>query len=122
MTQQLSKYTTLANVSSSGSGTFNYYLDMDGYKYVTFQSAHTAGSGTVTMTFEATTENNVASGSATYVDVGSKYLGAASLVNTSGSVLDFTTPINFRWIKVKIVCDAGGSAASGWKITAKQNM
>lgn len=112
---------TLADVTNETSATNFYYLDMDGYRYFSFQveTSGTTPVDTLTVTIEATNQDDgTAAASCTYQDVTSALFGVASWVDTDlFAICD--TPCPFKYVRIKTVT-AGGSNDADYTIYAKR--
>lgn len=99
---------TLADVTNETDGTFNFFVDMDGYKHFSLQSILSGGSGTVTLTILASNQDDgTAAASATYIDVTNLLFGVA---NTTASAMWLAdTVMSFKFLDIRIVAATGGS-------------
>lgn len=110
---------TLANVTNGVDGTYNYYVDMDGYRNFALQTTLNGGSGTATMTIEATLQDDgTAAASCTYVDVTTALFGAASYTASAYHIVD--TPVSIKYLKVKIVAATGAADDADWTLYFKK--
>ena len=103
-----------AGTGSSGSGTFNYYFDMEGFKYFTVQIENTTAGSANTYTFEGSAMN-AGTGSATFQDMTSALFGVANVTDDTMWVND--TPVPLKWGKVKVVHSGTGGA---WNVYVKK--
>ena len=110
---------TLAAVTNGTDATYYYYFDMNGFKYFALQSTLNGGSGTVTLTAEATIQNDgTAPASCTYVDVTNDLFGVAS---TTASDMWVADEVNaFKYVRVKVVASTGGANDGDWTIYLKK--
>ena len=110
---------TLADVTNGADGTYNYYVDMDGYKSFSLQSTLSGGSGTATLTVEATNQDDgTAAASCTYIDVTNTLFGVASTTASSFWFAD-TAPL-MKYLKVKVVANTGGADDADWTLYLKK--
>jgi len=100
--------TTLIDVTNETDATTNYYFDMDGYKTFALQMTLSGGSGTMTVTVEASVQDDgTAAASCTYIDVTSDWFGSASF--TASALLERDVAAAVKYVKVKTVSSTGGS-------------
>jgi len=110
---------TLADVTNGTDGTYSYYVDMDGYKNFALQTTLNGGSGTATMTIEATAQDDgTAAASCTYVDVTTALFGAASYTASGYHIVD--TPVSIKYLKVQIVAATGAADDADWTLYFKK--
>jgi len=110
---------TLAAVTNGTDATYAYYVDMDGYRNFALQTTLSGGSGTCTMTVEATLQDDgTAAASCTYVDVTTALFGAASYTASGYHAVD--TPVPIKYLKVKIVASTGGANDADWTLYFKK--
>jgi hypothetical protein len=98
-------------------GTFEYYIDMFGYRKLYSQLKITPGSGSVTVKFWASArDDGTAASLVDYIDVTNLAYGAASF--TTDSFL--ADPVEFfsgaKWVKIEVVAATGGANDSSWII------
>lgn len=112
---------TLADVTNGTDDTYYYYLDMDGYRDLALQLIIDGGSGSVTVTVEATVQDDgTAQASCDYQDVTNAWFGAANftasaiLLNTNYSALIA------KYVRVKVVANTGGANDGDWTIFGKR--
>lgn len=110
---------TLADVTNGTDGTYYYYVDMDGYRYLSYQIELDGGSGTVTATVEMTNQDDgTAQASCTYQDVTQGLYGSASF--TASNYLFNDTVILAKYARIKIVASTGGANDADWTIYSKK--
>jgi len=120
---------TLADVTNATDGTFNYYFDMNGFRYFTLQIALTqdAGAGAGDVYCYATVQDDgTAPGSCTYQDVTNALFGvssvhtqnAATQVLTASDMWVADTPNGFKYVNVKVITTTGNT--SDWTIYLKK--
>jgi hypothetical protein len=112
---------TPAGVTGQTNGTFEYYLDMAGYKYLAVQWDETAGAaGDNTLTVEvAVQDDGTDTDSCTYHDVTNDVYGVANL--TADGVLHPTKPLVCKYAKITVVrANDGGNNDGAWTIWAKR--
>lgn len=110
---------TLAAVTNGTDGTYYYYVDMDGYKYFSSQLELSGGSGTCTVTVEATNQDDgTAPSSCTYQDVTNGLFGVASY--TASNFLIADTAQSFKYIRYKVVASTGGANDADWTLYHKK--
>ena len=110
---------TLAAVTNGTDATYSYYVDMDGYRNFALQTTLSGGSGTATMTVEATLQDDgTAAASCAYVDVTTALFGAASYTASGYHAVD--TPVPIKYLKVKIVASTGGANDADWTLYFKK--
>jgi hypothetical protein len=107
---------TLVDATGITDGTVVYPsagIDFKGYKYGGFQIELTCTSGTVTLTVEASWQDDDTDGaSVEYRDVTNELFGISSLVASAGTVTEeliIDTPFTPRFIRIKIVYNTGGN-------------
>jgi hypothetical protein len=112
---------TLASVTNGTDDTYYYYTDMDGFRDLALQLVLDGGSGTVTVTVEATEQDDgTAPASCSYQDVTNAWFGAANftasaiLLNTNYSALIA------KYVRVKVVANTGGADDGDWTIFGKR--
>lgn len=115
----------IASVTNATDGTYPYYIDMDTFKKVGFQISADGGSGTVTVTIEATMQDDgTAPASCTYEDVTLSLFNAASFVTTTAdiySLIDNSEVLSlYKYVKIKVVADTTGANDADWTIRSKK--
>ena len=112
---------TLADVTDGTDGTYYYYVDMDSYRKCGFQLVLDGGSGTVTVTIEATLQDDgTAMSSCTYVDVTSDVFGSASFT-ASDILVDNAEALSVaKYVRVKVVANTSGADDADWTIYHKR--
>ena len=110
---------TLAAVTNGADGTYYYYFDMNSFRYFAIQSTLNGGSGTATMTCEATIQDDgTAPASCTYIDVTNDLFGVAS---TTASDMWVADEVNaFKYVRVKIVAATGAADDADWTLYLKK--
>jgi hypothetical protein len=110
---------TLVENATETDATTYYYVDMNGYKNFSAQLEVTAGSGSMTVTLEATNQDDgIAAASCTYQDVTSALFSVASATTDSFWVSD--TPTAFKYLRYKTVSSTGGANDAGITIYHKK--
>lgn len=105
---------TLAAVTNGADDTYYYYLEMDEFRYAVIQAILSGGSGTVTVTVEATVDPNTTLASANWEDITSSFFGVANITATGMFVID--TPVAFKAIRVKVVASTGDADDADWTL------
>lgn len=110
---------TLADVTDGADETYYYYFTAAGYDLSFLRGIIGAGSGSVTVTLEATfsaAANATAAESLTdYVDVTNLITGSASYTASFiKSCSNLLAP--FTWARIKVVANTGGANDGDWKI------
>jgi len=110
---------TLADVTNGADGTYYYYFDMDGYKFWATQATLNGGSGTCTVTIEATIQDDsTAPASCTYIDVTNDLFGVASI--TASNILAADTPQAYKYVRVKVVAATAAADDADWTLYNKK--
>jgi len=110
---------TLADVTDGTDGTYYYYMDMDGYRSFSLQMELSGGSGTCTVTIEATNQDDdTVAASCTYQDVTNALFGAATF--TASNFLIADTAVAFKYVRVKVVAATGASDDADWTLYSKK--
>lgn len=109
---------TLADVTNSPNGTYAYYLDMAGAKYIGVQFEKTGGVDSATLTLEATVQDDGTAAAAitSWQDVTTTFTGAANY--TSDAILLMDTPVAIKYLKVQVIT-AGGNNDADYAIYSK---
>jgi hypothetical protein len=110
----------IADSTNTVDGTYYYYVDMDTFSEHGTQLYIDSGSGSVTVTIEATLQDDgTAPESCTYVDVSSLW-GSASW--TASDILVDGDKISgqFKYIRYKVIADTTSADDSSHKITIKK--
>ena len=107
----------LADVTNGADGTYYYYLDMRQHKLGTIQCTLNGGSGSVTVTVEASVEEGADNTALNYQDVTLAFFGVASV--TSSSMFFIRDPSAISWLRVKVVAATGAADDADWKVDAK---
>lgn len=115
------EYSTLVTVTNGTDGTYYYYIPMASYMRLDMQLILSGGSGTVTVTTEASIQNDgTAPASLSYLDVTNMAYGAASFT-ASAMLVDNTQFFGaFSYVRVKVVAATGGSNDGDWTIYMKK--
>ena len=102
---------TLADVTNETNATTNRFIDMDGFRNLGIQFEKTGGADTVTLTLEATIQDDgTAAASITdFIDVTTDLTGSASFTTDQMILID--TPLPIKYLKVKTVSTGGGNDA-----------
>lgn len=115
---------TLADVTNDTDGTDSYYITNDGFSINGFHMVLDNGSGTVTVTIEASMQDDgTAASSAAYVDVTQAVFGQASFTGADSPayiVDDVGMLATAKFIKVKVVTSTGGSNDADFTIYHKR--
>jgi len=111
---------TLAGVTNGADGTYNYYIDMDGYKFFSLDMDISGGSGTCTIKVYASNQDDgTAVGSiGLWHDVTNDWFGAASF--TADDYLEKDTPISAKYLKIEVVAATGAADDADWDLYAKK--
>jgi len=118
---------TLVDETDGADDTYYYYIDMSGYRGLNLQGVIDGGSGTCTVTIEATLQDDgTAADSCTYKDVtqyGFEDIldGTANASYTDDFYLSKKEILNAKYIRVKVVADTSGSDDADWAIYVKRN-
>lgn len=108
---------TLADVTNGADGTYSYYWDCDTYPLWVLQGDLDGGSGTVTVTFEASAQDT-AQGSAFYTDETLEDFGVASA--TADFCWKCDTPTAYKWGKAKVVANTTGADDADWALYLRE--
>lgn len=112
---------TLVEVTNGTDGTYYYYVDMDSYKNSGYQLELSGGSGSVTVTFDGSMQDDGTSEvSVAYQDVTMAAWSAASF--TSDDILvDGAGVLGCcKWVRIKVVASTGGANDADWSIYHKR--
>ena len=110
---------TLAAVTNGADDTYYYYWDMDGFKYFALQATLSGGSGTCTVTVEATIQDDgTAPASCTYVDVTNDLFTVASITASDMLIADTVNP--FKYVRTKVVAATGAADDADWTLYLKK--
>lgn len=114
------EFSTLAAVTNGTDGTYYYYIPMAAYTRLDLQAVISGGSGTVTLTVEASIQNDgTAPASLTYADVTNQAYGSASFTATQMLVDNSQFFGSFSYVRVKVVA-ASGANDGDWTIYMKK--
>lgn len=108
---------TVAEVTNGADGTYLYYLDLETFDAVGLQLLLNGGSGTVTVTVEASLQDATTGALATnYVDITNTMFGAASY--TASAILFDSAELAsvIKWLKIKVVAATTGANDADWSI------
>jgi hypothetical protein len=102
-------WTPLADVTNETNATNYYYFPMRGYKYFGIEFIKVGGADVITVTVEATFDNDssVAYTSYTYQDITNARWGVASVTSTTQFNSD--TPYCPTYVRVKTVTSGGAN-------------
>lgn len=106
------------------SGTY-YYIDLDGYRYLSLHGELSGGSGTITATVELSVQDDgTVPASCAYQDV-TQYgfdnmLGAAAAAYNADFVLAKKDVLNGKYVRLKIQSSTGGANDGDWTIYSKK--
>ncbi len=107
----------LVEVVNGTDGTYYYYIDMLGYTRLGLDLILNGGSGTVTVTVEATRQDDgTVKESCTYYDVTNAAYGAASYTASSSLSDSAQFFADKRWVRVKVVASTGGANDGDWTV------
>lgn len=101
----------IANAIDVAPGTYSYYIDMNGWKYLglfVIFGANTTG------TIWVSGEFNAISSSANYVDMTNYLTQANTLPANDKHVINIDTPLPFRWVKVSVIAADTTNSHSIW--------
>jgi hypothetical protein len=113
---------TLADVTNGDDGTYNYYLDMNGYKELGAQLILDGGTGSVFVTLKGTIQDDgTAPESCVYQDISSLY-GETNWTDDSVLVDGDKIAGQFKYINFEVIADTGSPAANDadWTIYTKR--
>ena len=115
---------TLADVTNGADATYDYYVDMAGYRQAIFQLALDCAAITVTATCWGTVQDDgTAPAACAYQDVTNDLFGVASLVAAAAPIEDIwaadTGAAGFKYMRIRIVAATGG-ATGDWTIYHKR--
>ena len=111
---------TLANVTagSASDGTYEYYVDMHNFRFLTLQFDWTPGSGSVTLTVEGTTQDDgTQPENCSYQDITNEFFGVSS--DSGDTVYVFEEPVTLKYIKLKVAVSSS-DASTAWQAYAKK--
>jgi len=112
---------TIVEVTNGTDGTYNYYVDMDGYRKAGFQFELSGGSGTVTVKLYGTLQDDgTVDSSCTYQDITNDVFGVASITADDIWVDDAGKLGLFKYLKIEVVASTGGSNDADWTVFAKK--
>lgn len=111
---------TLADITNGADDTYYYYIQMSTFRKLGLQLDLAGGSGTVTVTVEATLEDGADITALTYIDVTNDVFGAASytadaILGDNAEKLAIAT-----YVRIKVVASTGGADDADWTIEAKK--
>ena len=112
---------TIVDVTNETDGTNNYFVDMDGYNSLNLQLVISGGSGTMTVTIEASAQDDgTAAASVTYVDVTNDVFGSASFTASTFLLDDQKVLGGAKFVKIKTVSSTGGANDADITVYAKK--
>ncbi|MBU1173434.1 MAG: hypothetical protein KKD44_28020 [Proteobacteria bacterium] len=108
----------LVEVVNGVDNTYYYYVDMDTFRSSGYQLILSGGSGTCTVTIEATWERDELPASCTYADVTFDITGATT-ITASDAVADNANKVaTAKYVRFKVVASTGGANDADWTIYA----
>lgn len=115
------EFSTLVTVTNGADGTYLYYIPMASYTRLDMQATISGGSGTCTVTVEASIQaDGTAPASMVYQDVTNLAYGAATFT-ASAMLVDNTQFFGaFNYVKVKVVAATGAANDADWTIYIKK--
>jgi hypothetical protein len=115
------EFSTLVAVTNGADGTYTYYIPMASYTRLDMQVTLSGGSGTCTVTVEASIQaDGTAPASMVYQDVTNLAYGAATFT-ASAMLVDNTQFFGaFNYVKVKVVAATGAANDADWTIYIKK--
>jgi hypothetical protein len=103
-------------------GTYDYFIDVTQVHTLALHGVLDGGSGTVTVTLEATSEPSTAAASCSYVDVtqyGFSNMGGADAASYTADFYVCSKPeLRARYIHIQVVASTGGADDADWTIYA----
>lgn len=102
---------TLANVTNGTDDTYYYSFVVDPFRYAVIQCTLSGGSGTVTVSLEASNDNS------NWTDITLDRFGVASI--TASNSFDYDVPITWAYLRVKVVASTGGANDADWTIVVR---
>jgi hypothetical protein len=113
----------LADVTNGDDGTYTYYVDMSAHYQFGLQAILDGGSGTVTVTIEATMQaDGTAPASCAYDDVTNDVFGAASFTASFFKVDTNNILKNAKYVKVKVVAATTAANDADWTLYATRTL
>lgn len=115
------EFSTLVAVTNGTDATNYYYIPMAAYTRLDMQLVLSGGSGTVTVTVEASVQaDGTAPASLAYLDVTNQAYGSATFT-ASIMLVDNTQFFGaFNYVRVKVVAATGGANDGDWTIYIKK--
>ena len=111
----------VAEITDGPDDTYEYYIDMKSFSKVGLQLTLSGGSGTCTVTIEATMrDDGTADASCVYVDVTEAVFGSASFTASAMLIDDTGSLALARYLKVKVVASTGDADDADWTILARK--
>ena len=109
----------LVEVVDGADGTYYYYVDMDTFRSSGYQLILSGGSGTCTVTIEATwLSDGTVPASCTYEDVTNDITGAAT-ITASDAVADNANKVaTAKYVRFKVVASTAAADDADWTIYA----
>lgn len=116
------EFSTLVSVTNGTDGTYYYYIPMASYNRLDMQLLLSGGSGTCTVTVEASVQNDgTAPASLTYIDITNMAYGSASFT-ASAMLIDNAYFFGaFSYVRVKVVAATGAANDADWTIYIKKS-
>ena len=107
---------TLVDITDIADGTYHYYVDMAGFRKSAYQLILDGGSGTITVTFGMTVQDDgTAPGSCTYVDVTNDLAGVANFTASELVIDDSEVLAGAKYVHIQAI--AATAAADDADIT-----
>lgn len=104
----------LADVTNGTDGTYYYRFNPLGTKINSLMGILSGGSGTCTVTLEATMDNSMTS--TTFQDITVATYGVVSWTSTFTAVDSAEKLKGYAWCRVKVVAATGAANDADWKI------
>lgn len=111
-------YVLVVDQTDGATDTYDYYVNMTGFRFGTWYQNLDNGSGTTTLTVEYTIQDDgTAPDSCTYVDVGLAEYGKASWTGADAPSLEYIDVATvIKYLHFKIVTDTGVADDGDWYI------
>lgn len=108
----------VADITDGDDDTYDYYVNMTGFRHGSWYFNLDNGSGTCTLTVEYSIQDDgTAPGSCTYVDVGLSEFGSASWTGAdSPTIYMIDSPTVIKWIHFKVVAATAAADDADWYI------
>jgi len=104
------KYLDFSGVQDDSNDTLTYYINMEGYSYISIQYIEGTNDGTQTLKIYASNEN-VKAADATYTDVTNTWFSENSFISSSWIERDTTTACKFIKLEMAITDMTGGDTS-----------